>query len=153
MVSTCYQLRYIPPPGFPVVFHMVQVKVSMLESWFSVFTIFIKYIERITDPERISIDIQPRIPSFQHKGALFVLKVQRAGNKRQRQEIENEGKGEGIKRNEEGKKLSLDWGGRDIKVCLWREKRQTRNNMSVSLMKSYCGKAHGDAFLLGKDMW
>jgi len=60
-------------------------------------------------------------PSSQHKGNLFVPEGQRAGNKRQRQEIEDEGEG-GRSQGRQGRNFCPGCGA---KYCLWIERKQT----------------------------
>jgi hypothetical protein len=55
-------------------------------------------------------------PSSQHKGGLFAPEGQRVGNKRQRQEIEDEAEGKGGRRG--------ICPGVETKGCLWIEKGQ-----------------------------
>ena len=69
---------------------------------------------------RISIGPGLPRPSLQHKGDLLAPERQRAGTKRQRQEIKDKRQGEGNKG--EGAKVYLSWSG--TKDCLWIESRQ-----------------------------
>ena len=48
-------------------------------------------------------------PRYQHEGDSFALEGQRAGNKRQRQEIEDKGEGQGV----------FVLNGKWTKDCLW----------------------------------
>ena len=65
--------------------------------------------------------------SCQHKSNLFSPEGQRAGIKRQRQEIEEEG----IETKKRGKEYLSNKAGRRTKDCLWIEKRQTHRKMVV----------------------
>lgn len=57
----------------------------------------------------------------QHKGHIFALEGQRAGNKRQGQEREDEGEG---RKEQRRKGRGIFSGGGRAKECLWIERRQ-----------------------------
>jgi hypothetical protein len=81
-----------------------------------------KQTNKQTNKQTKNIGSGPPRPSSQHKRGLFTPDRQRTGNKRQRQETEDEGKRKGTKEREEREKGHLFQSA--TKDCFWIERRQ-----------------------------